>query len=143
MTRSNRTPCTSLEEITKRLPVGGFRKPRDVDELGVVVEVSCEAGVEHTRQLVLADDGELRVPSRGVQNEHLLVIDLRVDGAREQELREHHDGRHQPVHVDPYQSNAAVNLMRRGVRTASGCSHGPSGTKVLLYVKTAFEFSAL
>src|SRR6185503_7832064 len=77
-----------LQEITKPLPIGAVRKPRDVDEFGVVVEVSGEAVVEHARQLAFANDGELRVPSCGVQSEHLLVIGLRVDSAREHELRE-------------------------------------------------------
>ena len=42
-----------------------------------------------------------------------------------------------------YQSSAAVIFNRRGVRTVSGCSHGPPGTKVLLYVSTAFELTTL
>ncbi len=45
-----------LQKIAKPLSVGALREPRDIDELGVIVEVSFEALVEDPGQLALADD---------------------------------------------------------------------------------------
>ena len=63
-------PVFQLQEVAKRVRVARLGEPRDVDELGVVVQSLVETPVDQLGQQSFADDRELLIPSRRVQHEY-------------------------------------------------------------------------
>ena len=74
------------QEIIERGFVPRVRESRPVDVFGVKIAPRAETIIEDSRQLTIAHDGDLRIPSGGVKDQHLLLV---VGGGRDRDRTEH------------------------------------------------------